>query len=93
MHKSYSYIVTLGSGILLVFGLVAAFSGLFSYLTRYANLDSLDGVIDDAVYEQITQMFTQEKVFLFGGIMLAIVGTIGMALGMAAGSRASKVHD
>lgn len=39
---------------MLAVGLIAAFAGLFSYLTRYANLDSLDGSIDGAVYEQIT---------------------------------------
>ncbi|ALV45357.1 hypothetical protein MB46_07480 [Arthrobacter alpinus] len=76
--------------IVALIGLVAAFTGLVSYITRYANLDSLDGTIDSSLYEQITQMFVQEKTFLFGGIILAIIGAIGIAPGIAARSRAIR---
>lgn len=79
------------SGILFAVGVVAAFAGFFSYMTRYANLDSLEGIVDDAVYEQVTHMFVQEKFFLLGGLILAIVGTIGIVFGIASRSRTAKL--
>ncbi|SEE86740.1 hypothetical protein SAMN04489740_2854 [Arthrobacter alpinus] len=58
-------------------GLIAAFTGFFSYITRYANLDSLAGTIDESLYEQITQMFIPEKVLLLGELFsLSLVRSV-----------------
>lgn len=93
MNNTRNTRLTRGCVIVALIGLVAAFTGFFSYITRYANLDSLDGTIEAPLYEQITQMFVQEKVFLFGGIILAIIGAIGIAVGLAAKSKAANVNS
>lgn len=73
-------------------GLIAAFTGFFSYITRYANLDSLAGTIDESLYEQITQMFIPEKVLLLGGTILIVIGAIGIVWGLSARSKVLRAR-
>lgn len=78
---------TLIFSIVTVCGMAAAFAAMFSYLSRYGNLDSLYGTLDASTYTHITSMFATEKVVLVTGLVVAVLGIGAMTVSAALPSR------